>query len=256
LTEHVPLDRLPGTAAGSFICWPAYDEETASDRLRQLWGLGVETVALGGRHGVLGHRVLGKGHVGVVLRCTWRGLEAALKARRTDADRPSMMDEAEHIRRANEAGVGPRLYAFSRDFIVMELLEGPYLGDWVKSFSGSPESLRRVLGALLRQARSLDKAGLDHGELTRVRRHFILTSDGPKVIDFESASITRRTQNVTATTQSMYLNQGFSRLLRGLTPLPDRDELIRALTDYKAAQTDENFSRILAVCGLGPNDSA
>jgi len=256
LTDHVPLDQLLGTATGSFICWPVYDEETASDRLRQLRGLGVESVALGGRHGVLGHRVLGKGHVGVVLRCTWRGLEAALKARRTDADRPSMMDEAEHIRRANEAGVGPRLYAYSRDFIVMELLEGPYLGDWVRNSCGSLGDLRRVLGELLRQARSLDRAGLDHGELTRVHRHFILTGDGPRIIDFESASITRRTQNVTAAAQSMYLNQGFSRLLKGLIPLPDRDELIEALTDYKAAQTDDNFSRILALCGLEPNDSA
>jgi len=256
LTEYVPLDRLLGTATGSFICWPSYDEETATDRLRQLRGLGVEAVALGGRHGILGHMVLGKGHVGVVLRCTWRGLEAALKARRTDADRPNMMDEAELIRRANEAGVGPRLYAFTRDFIVMELLEGPYLGDWVKNLCGSTGDLRRGLEALLRQARNLDRTGLDHGELTRVRRHFIITGDGPRIIDFESASLSRRTQNVTAAVQSMFMNNGFSRLLRGLIPLPGRDELIKALTDYKGAQTDENFSRILALCGLVPDDSA
>jgi putative serine/threonine protein kinase len=253
LTEYVPLDRLLGTKAGSFICWPAYDEETASDRLTQLRGLGVEAVSLGGRHGILGNRVLGKGHVGVVLMCTWRGAEAALKARRTDADRPTLMDEAEHLRRANEAGVGPRLYVFSRDFIVMELLEGPYLGDWVKTHGGSPEDLRRLLGTLLRQTRSLDKAGLDHGELTRVRRHFIVARDGPRIIDFESASLNRRPQNVTAAVQSMFLNQGFSSLLRGLTPLPDRDKLIEALTDYKRAQTDEGFSRILTLCGLGPS---
>jgi putative serine/threonine protein kinase len=250
LTEYVPLDRLPGTEAGAFICWPVYSEEEAEDRLRQLRGLGVEAVALGGRHGVLGHMVLGKGHVGVVLRTRWRGLEAALKSRRTDADRPTLMDEAEHLQRANEAGVGPRLYAHSRDFIVMELIDGLYLGEWVKAYQGPSEGLRRVLATLLHQARGLDRVGLDHGELTRVRRHFIVASDGPRIIDFESASLNRRTQNVTATVQSMFLSPGFSSLLRGLMPLPDRDKLVQALTEYKRAQTDRNFSRVLEVCGL------
>jgi len=250
LTEYVPLDRLHGTGAGSLVCWPAYDEETALQRLRQLRGLGVEAVALGGRHRILTLRVLGKGHVGVVLRCTWRGVEAALKARRTDADRPSMMEEAEHLRRANEAGVGPRLYAFSRDFIVMELLEGSYLGDWARTFDGPDDEFRRVLEALLRQTRSLDEAGLDHGELTRVRRHFIVAVDGPRIVDFESASVNRRPQNVTATVQSMFMNRGFSGLLGGRVPQPRRDELIQALSDYKRDMTDESFSRVLGLCGL------
>jgi putative serine/threonine protein kinase len=252
LSEYVPLDELHGTKVGEFICWPVYSEEDAAERLRQLKGLGVESLALGGRHDILGNMILGKGHVGVVIRATWRGLDVALKARRTDADRPTMMEEAELLRRANDAGVGPKLYTFSRDFMVMEMLSGPYLGDWVKGYEGAPEDFKHVLWSLLHQVRSLDKVGLDHGELTRVRRHFIVSSDGPRVIDFESASFSRRTQNVTATVQSMFLHKRFSRLLKDLIPLPDRGKLIEALTEYKQEQTDEKFKVILDVCGLTP----
>ena len=250
MTEYVPLDQLPGTATGSFICWPVYEEESARDRLGQLRGLGVEAVALGGRHGVLGHRVLGKGHVGVVLRCMWRGVEAALKARRTDADRLSMMEEAEMLRAANAAGVGPRLYAHSRDFLVMELLEGSYFGDWARAYEGDPEVFRGAVCELLRQVRSLDAAGLDHGELTRIRRHFIMTGGGPRVIDFESASKGRRSQNVTSTVQSMFLSPGFSRVMKNWFPSVERDSLLAALKEYKGRMSDEAFGAVLAALGL------
>ncbi len=250
MTEYVPLDQLLDTAAGSFICWPVYEEESARDRLGQLRGLGVESVALGGRHGVLGYRILGKGHVGIVLRCTWRGLEAALKARRTDADRLSMMEEAEMLRAANAAGIGPRLYAYSRDFLVMELLEGPYFGDWARAYEGDPGDFRGAVRELLRQVRRLDAAGLDHGELTRIRRHFIVTGGGPRVIDFESASTGRRAQNVTSTVQSMFLSPGFSRVVERWFPGVDRETLLAALKDYKGRMSDEAFGAVLGALGL------
>lgn len=250
MTEYVPLDRLPGTKAGTFLCWPVYSDEGAEDRLRQLRGLGVEAVALGGRHGILGHMVLGKGHVGVVLKARWRGLDVALKARRTDADRPSMMEEAEHIRQANDAGVGPRLYCFSRDFIVMELVEGPYFGEWAKAYDGDAEGFHAVVGEILRQVRSLDEAGLDHGELTRVRRHFILSGRGPVIIDFESASTGRRVQNVTATVQSMFINRRFSPVVHMWFPGVDRGQLLMALRQYKAELSDESYRLVLEALGL------
>ena len=250
MSEFVALGELHGSDVGSFICWPVYDDEIVSDRLRQLVGLGVEAVALGGRHSVLERRVLGKGHVGVVLRCMWRGFEAALKVRRTDADRPSMMEEAELLRAANAVDVGPRLYAHSRDFLVMELLEGPYFGDWAKRYEGDADGFRDAVRELLRQVRLLDVAGLDHGELTRVRRHFIVTRNGPRIIDFESASLGRRVQNVTSTVQSMFLRGGFKHVVERWFPGVDGDELLSALKAYKVSPSDDAFKGVLGALGL------
>jgi putative serine/threonine protein kinase len=61
-----------------------------------------------------------------------------------------------------------------------------------------------VTRAILEQCLRLDKIGLDHGELSRLDRH-IVVSDRPVMIDFESASTVRKTCNVTAAAQSIFL---------------------------------------------------
>jgi len=250
LSEYIPLEDVIGHDVGRFICWPRYDEDTARRRLGQLKGLGIESIALGGRHRILGYPILGKGHAGVVLKALKGGEEVALKIRRTDSDRESMHREAEMLALANKAGVGPMMHGFSDDSIAMEKIKGHYLGEWMNDFKGDQEELRHVLRGLLEKSRKLDRAGVDHGELTRVKRHFIVTGEGPRIIDFESASTERRMQNVTATAQSIYLNRGFSSKLAPHLTLPDADALIDALSTYKQNQTDENFRKILETCTL------
>jgi len=250
LSEYIPLEDVIGHDVGRFISWPRYDENIAKQRLGQLRELGIESIALGGRHRIQGYPLLGKGHAGVVLKALKGGEEVALKIRRTDSDRESMHREAEMLTLANKVGVGPMMHGFSEDFIAMEKITGPYLGEWMKDFKGDLEELRHVLLALLEKSRKLDRAGVDHGELTRVKRHFIVTGEGPKIIDFESASTERRMQNVTATAQSIYLNRGFSSKLAPYLTLPDSDVLIDALSKYKQNQTDENFRKILETCTL------
>ena len=250
MSEHVPLDDVVGHEVGRFLYWPRYDESEAEQRLSQLKELGIESLALGGRHSIQGRQVLGKGHVGVVLRAMRGGEEVALKVRRTDSDRDSMRKEAKMLVLANKAGVGPLLHGFSKDFIAMEKITGPYLGDWMNGFRGDPDELRNVIGALLEKSRKLDRVGVDHGELTRVKRHFIVTEAGPRIIDFESASTERRMQNVTATAQSVFLNKGFASQLGLYLSLPDPKALVNSLSTYKQDQTDCNFKKVLEVCNL------
>jgi putative serine/threonine protein kinase len=250
LSEHIPVDDVVGHAVGRFLCWPRYDESVAKQRLSQLKELGIKSLALGGRHSIQGRQVIGKGHVGVVLTAMRGGEEVALKVRRTDSDRESMHREAEMLFLANKAGVGPILHGFSNDFIAMEKIIGPYLGEWVNDFRGDPEELRNLIRVLLEKSRKLDLIGVDHGELTKVKRHFIVTEAGPRIIDFESASTERRMQNVTATTQSIFLNTRFASQLKTHMRLPDREALIDSLSAYKCDMTNKNFDDVLELCNL------
>lgn len=250
MSEYIPIEEAMGHEITRFICWPRYDEDAARRRLKQLRELGVDSIALGGRHIIQGQPVLGKGHAGIVLKAVKNGEEVALKARRTDSDRKSMRKEAEMLTLANTVGVGPRLHGFSGDFIVMEKITGSYLGEWVNDFQGDLGELKSVIRGLLEKVRKLDLAGLDHGELNRVKRHFIVSEEGPRIIDFESASTNRRLRNVTATSQSIYLNKGFSSRLASHMTLPKAAALIEALSTYKRTLSDEAFSHILKVCSL------
>ncbi len=250
MSEFISLDEALGSKAGRFLCWPVFNQEVAEERVSQLRGLGVESLALGGPHVVLTHPILGKGHVGVVIRAMYEGREAALKCRRTDADRITMDNESRLLRKANEAGVGPEVYAHSRDFIVMEKLVGPYFGDWVRENIDKTDEIRKNVLAIIGIARKLDAARIDHGELTKIRRHFIVTGDGARVIDFESASLGRPPQNLTCTVQSLFLHTNFAKVLAQAYPMPDRSELLKALRRYKKNPDEENYRGILRAINL------
>ena len=251
MSEIVPLDGLLQTRAALIICYPRFDVDEAERRLKELRILGVEALELRGRHKAGKVPVLGKGHVGVVVAARFGGALAALKIRRVDADRESFAAEAENLKRANRVSVGPRLKAASVNFLLMELIEGDYLPDWVGGLGPSEERrLRRVIRLLLDKARRLDSVGLDHGELSRAHRHVIVAGDEPRIIDFESASTRRRAANVTSITQYIYFNRWMRTMIERLLSTPEPEALIEALRRYKRSPTDMNYSRFLGVCGL------
>jgi putative serine/threonine protein kinase len=251
LSETIPIGSLHGSKAFRLLSWPSFDEAQAEERLRDLRLLGVDAILLGGPHLVGSLRILGKGHVGIVVAAKTGEARAALKVRRTDADRATLRNEAELLGLANSVGVGPELLGCTDDLLLMELIEGAYLGDWLEGLIPSDDGqLRGVLGRLLGDARRLDEVGLDHGELVRVRRHIIVAGGVPRIIDFESASTGRRAANVTTVVQSLFLNQATSAKLGRLMRLPEREGLLAALRRYKAEMSDCSFVELLRVLGL------
>ncbi|RJS86683.1 serine/threonine protein kinase [Candidatus Bathyarchaeota archaeon] len=248
---EIPLDRLLEGRASLLLCYPRFTGEEAERRLEELRGLGVDALILEGRHEVEGLRVLGKGHVSIAVEARVGDEVYALKIRRTDADRESFRDEAEKLRMANDVGVGPRLVRYTDNFLLMELIRGEYLPDWIEALSpGDEELLRSVLKSLLEKARKLDEIGLDHGELSRAHRHIIVSGGEPRLIDFESASTDRRVSNITSLTQYLFINRRMRRLISRILKPPEIQPLIEALKQYKREPSDENYRRILEVCSL------
>jgi putative serine/threonine protein kinase len=103
--------------------------------------------------------------------------------------------------------------------------------------------IRAVATALLDQCFSLDVAGLDHGELSRLARHVII-AEKPYIIDFESASNKRKTCNVTAA-QSIFLFGLVADRVRGILGNTDRQKVIYALKTYKHFHTRANFDAVI-----------
>jgi putative serine/threonine protein kinase len=251
LAETIPLDGLIGSRAGFLLSYPRYDDAVAVERLGELQDLGVTAIELRGPHMIDGVHVLGKGHVGVVLVARLGGRSVALKARRADADRETLEREAEYLRLANGVSVGPRLVDVSQNFLLMELIEGEYLADWVERLnSGDTERLRRVIVDLLNRAHRLDVVGLDHGELSSAHRHVMIAGGVPRIIDFESASTARRCSNVTSITQYMFFNRRVREGVGRVIGLPERGALLGALAAYKSGPSGERLGALKSVLGL------
>jgi putative serine/threonine protein kinase len=186
-----------------------------------------------------------------VVIARYRGEEVALKVKRLDADRPSLEEEAGHLRLANRVCVGPVFLGSSGDFLLMELIEGEYLVDWVAGLGASDVGLvQEVLRRLLEKAWRLDDLGLDHGELSRARRHVIVSEGEARIIDFESASTGRRCSNLTSIVQYMFFSGVMAVALGRVLLAPDRSVLLGALRAYKRAPSEVRFRGVLDACGL------
>ncbi|MBL7079619.1 hypothetical protein ISS39_04765, partial [Candidatus Bathyarchaeota archaeon] len=247
MSEVIPLGGLMESRAGFLLSYPSDDGERARVVLGELEEMGVSALVLRGRHAIDGVPIMGKGHVGIVVAALLGGREVAVKLRRVDADRASMEAEGEFLRVANGASVGPRLLGASREVLAMELVEGSYLVDWVRGLEpGDVGQLREVLLDLMEQARRLDVAGLDHGELSSARRHVIVSGGVARIVDFESASVSRRCSNVTSMAQYLFFNRGMAGGLGGVMPPPDRDGLVSALSGYRRRPGEASFRRVLA----------
>jgi putative serine/threonine protein kinase len=190
--------------------------------------------------------VLGKGCVSIVVVARCREGEAALKIRRVDANRPSLSQEAELQSLANNVGVGPKLYGYTDNFILMELIRGVNLPDWVKNLKGrgTASNLRRVCRELLVKCWKLDQAHLDHGELSNLSKH-VLVGDRVEIIDFESASTKRSVRNLTSAAQYLFVGGPVASKVRRVLNLNDCNTIIEAIRSYKRGRGGEEALQLL-----------
>jgi putative serine/threonine protein kinase len=229
------------------ITYPHYSECEYKDRIIEMESLGITSIILGGggKTIVNSAHIAGKGCVGIVIKSKVRSKVCALKIRRTDADRKTMDNEARLHKMANSAGVGPILEGYTKNLIAMEYVSGQSIIDWAGNNKAAKSKIRIVATDVLEQCFSLDAAGLDHGELSRLARHVII-SDRPYIIDFESASTTRKTCNVTAAAQSIFLYGIVANKVKKILGNTDREKtIIQALRTYKHFHTRAHFDAVL-----------
>lgn len=230
----------PGLAR--ILTYPCFDERVYAARLEELRSLGVTSRVTGGRSMIGGVRIAGKGCVGLVMKARAGGRICALKIRRTDANRSTMRDEARLHRIANGAGVGPVLLDCSDNFMLMEYVAGQSISGWA---AGDMQNVREVARSVLEQCYRLDRAGIDHGQLSHIDNHVIVEGAMATIIDFESASTKRKPSNVSAAGQSLFVAGRVASRIGKVLGAPDRGIAIRALRTYKRDQTRANFDALV-----------
>jgi len=255
LAETFSLSRAPieKTEFAEVLCYPQPEPHELEARIVELSTLGVDTLELVGTHSIGRVKVLGKGCVGIVIKSRMGRKVVAVKVRRTDANRLDMDHEARMLRLANTVGVGPKLLAQSKNFLVMEFINGIPLHRWVTLLpkSGCKRRVRNVLTRLLDECFSLDQIGLDHGELSEAPKNVLVDGDDrPRIVDFESASNQRRPSNVTSIAQYLLIGGGPARRIRSILGWRRKIALIRALRDYKQHPDLDRLLQIKNVVGL------
>lgn len=245
----LPLEGLKEEPYASILCYPRRTEEELQTRVEELKMHGVTAIEFSGKGNAFNVPVLGKGYVGIVVVAQRYGQRLALKIRRIDADRIDLLHEGEMLGKANSVGVGPVLVDVSKNFLLMQLVEGDLLPAWL-DINQDQTLLRQILGEVLEQCWKLDLSGIDHGELSKAPKHIIVDRCGqPWIVDFETSSDKRQPANVTAICQYLTMSGGqIPRKIGEVLGERKRELVIEAIRDYKKKKTRESLDQLTQVC--------
>jgi putative serine/threonine protein kinase len=244
------IKKLSEEPYASIICYPKTSKAELKKRIKELQKLGVKAIEFSGEKQAFNTPILGKGCVGIVTIARRNKEKAALKIRRVDADRSRMHHEAEMLKKANSIHIGPRLLGVSKNFLLMQFIDGRLLPKWLEKYKGKAQ-IRKVLREVLEQCWRLDKASLDHGELSHAPKHMIIDKRGkPFIVDFETASLDRRPSNVTSICQYFFISGAVAKMIAEKLGEKAKKAIVEALRCYKNDRNRENFEKVLEACGL------
>ncbi len=251
MRQFFPVKDLTKEPHSTILGYPKATKSQIQARVKELKKLGVQGVFFEGPMIINKICVLGKGYTSVVVLAKLGTKRVALKIRRTDSPRKDMSGETILLEEANKVGAGPKLIASSKNFVVMEYLDGVKIYDWIKNLrgKGSAVSLKRTIRKVLTDCYKLDAAGLDHGELSNITKH-VIVGKSITIIDFESSSLERRASNVTSACQAILIGSGLAKMVNRIYKLPQKQKIIAVLRKYKKSRTQESFDAVLEVLKL------
>ena len=246
--SFIKISKITEPPYSNIWVYPKGTRAQMKSRIKELKALGVESISFQGELQIGTISILGKGYVGIVVLGKLGRKKVAVKIRRNDSPRKNLKKEARLLQITNRYGVGPKLIDFSKNFLVMEYLEGEKIGKWISDLKTKlrTSQIKTVIKKVLEDCYKLDMIGLDHGELSRMPKHVIV---GKKItiIDFESSSMERRVSNVTSATQAFFIGSGISKTVKRVYKIPEKKKIINVLRGYKQNQSRESFESLLNI---------
>jgi len=163
-----------------------------------------------------------------------------------------MKKESVLLKLVNSVNVGPKIIDVSKNFLVMEYIEGIKFSDWIEMLNGkgSAKKLKITIKNILEDCYRLDQIGFDHGELSNISKHVIVGNNKATLIDFESSSTERRPSNVTSITQAFFIGSGIAKQAQKIYKNSSKEKIIEVLKNYKQEKTRENFEKLLRILKL------
>ena len=247
----LPIRKLTEQPYSNILGFPKANKKQLQSRIKELQKLKINSICFEGATLIGKLHVLGKGYVGIVVLAKQNQKKVAIKIRRTDSQRDGMKEEARLLELANKVKAGPKVIQGSKNFLVMEYLDGKKIFDWIKQLKGkgSTTKLKKTVRKVLEDCYKLDQLGLDHGELSSIAKH-VIVGQKSTLIDFESSSTNRRVSNVTAACQAIFIGSGISKMVKKIYKIPPKPQMIKVLRAYKNEQTRKSFDNVLQVLRL------
>ena len=250
--SFISIKKFSEEPYSKILGYPNATNRQIKSRINELEKLKIKSVCLTGPTTIGNLAILGKGYVGVVVLAKRGNKEVALKVRRTDSQRENMKNDSILLYLVNTVNVGPKMIDVSKNFLVMEYIEGEKFSEWIDMLKGlgSAKKLKSTIKNVLEDCYRLDQIEFDHGELSNISKHVIVGKNKATLIDFESSSTKRRPSNVTSITQAFFIGSGIAKQTQKIYKNSSKEKIILALKNYKQEKTRENFETLLKILKL------
>lgn len=250
--SFISIKKFVDEPYSKILGYPKATNRQIKSRISELEKLKIKSISLTGPTTLGKLAILGKGYVGVVVLAKKGNKQVALKIRRTDSQREGMKNEAALLKLVNSVNVGPKIFVASKNFLVMEYLEGIKISEWMNTLKGvgSAKKLKSTIRTILEDCYRLDQMSFDHGELSNISKHVIVGKTKSTLIDFESSSTKRRPSNVTSVTQAIFIGSGIAKQAQKIYKNPPKEKIIKVLKQYKHEKTQKDFENILKILKL------
>ena len=131
------------------LAFPKPKDSEIKKRLTELKKLEISHISFTGPLQIEKCCILGKGYVGMVILAKQKNSIVALKIRRIDSPRKNMSNESKLLKIVNKINVGPKFIKNSKNFLVMEYIDGEKIIDWVKKPETKADEIRSVINNVL-----------------------------------------------------------------------------------------------------------
>ncbi|KYC53628.1 MAG: hypothetical protein AMQ22_00158 [Candidatus Methanofastidiosum methylothiophilum] len=179
------------------IDYPRFSHERASALKKSLFEKGIGNIYSFGRVELGLDRAIGKGNTSIIFLGNYENKKVSIKIERSDSERKgSLKKEVYYLIKANGHGVGPKIYGYDDNFIIMEYIEGDLLIEG--KFN------REDIFDITRQCNVLDRAGINHRQIQGGKH--IICGEKNVIIDFEKAHLSNSPKNVTSFLSMCFLS--------------------------------------------------
>lgn len=183
---------------------------------------------------------LAHGHRGIVYQGRYNKRPVAIKIEKSKTGMERIKKEAQWLKLLNKHKIGPKFLFATKRFLVMELIQGQNVWDFVRR--NDKTGIKKVLKNIFHQCYAMDKLKINKEEMHHPYKHIII---GEKVvmIDFERCKKTKEPKNVTQFCQFVTSTN----FLVGLMDKNFRiniDKIRRLAKVYKSNMTPRNLEKI------------
>ncbi len=137
-----------------------------------------------------------KGKRSIVLKGIYKGKPVAIKTINPESHaQNTLQKEALWLEKLNLISIGPRLILAGEHYLIMELLSGMRIQEWLHT--AQRQAILHVLKKVLDQCIALDRHKITKEEMHHPYKHIIISQNKPVMIDFERSHYSEFPKNVT-----------------------------------------------------------